>query len=165
MLLTTLPPPQSFTGPFVIIDKMCEALTNWTLPEDEKEGTAVVAVGGEPKANGVDKPKENSISSAPPVATTTPLDSMSAIPEEEDFTPDYSKLPILDPNLMSGTTGSTVPPSSADRKRRAGSIPSDRQGSQTPQHGRGRDSDDDDDVAGPPIKDIYRARQMQKKAR
>ena len=121
----------------------------------------------EHKENGIERPAEDAASSSSlATPTATSKESMPAI-AEEDFTPDYSKLPILDPNLMSGTTGSSAPPSSSssshDRKRRAGSIPSDRQGSQTP--GRARDSDDDDDVSAPPIKDIYRARQMQKKTR
>ena len=156
----------SFTGPFVMIDKMCEALTNWTLPEDEKDGIVAAASSlTEHKENGIERPAEDAASSSSATPTAASKESMPAI-AEEDFTPDYSKLPILDPNLMSGTTGSSAPPSSSsshDRKRRAGSIPSDRQGSQTP--GRARDSDDDDDVSAPPIKDIYRARQMQKKTR
>lgn len=155
-LLSSLPPPASFTGPFVVIDKMCEAFVNWTLPEDEKNGE-VPAI----KENGVELPAEDIV--APPIAAAKEEEEEpTPVVAEEEFQPDYSKLPILDPNLMSGAS-STAPHN--DRKRRAGSIPSDRQGSQTPQHGRGNESDDDDDVPAPPVKDIYRARQMQKKSR
>ena len=166
-LLTTLPPPTSFTGPFVLIDQMCEALLNWTLPEDEKnDGTTMTTTPV--KENGVDRIATDS-GGGGPAAPSAPFSSASPVKEllptvpEEDFTPDYSKLPILDPNLMSGVTGSSAP-NLNDRKRRAGSTPSDR-GSQTPQQRGANDSDDDDEHAAPPVKDIYRARQMQKKAR